>query len=462
MTTAEIARRFEHNARLDAAGQADAARQGYLSILSDAPDHAGTLNSLGSLLCRTGYRSAGRTAYAQAAARHPDQPAGHVNLANLLREDGDLAAARRHYQAALACAPGCPEAHQGLGNIYADLGQTDLAERHWRDGYRDRVFTPWPYRGQGTPVRVLLLISVAGGNIPVRPLLDDRVFAVVAVAMEFYRPSMPLPPHELVFNAIGDADFCGRALQAAPELVARNMAPVVNAPAAVLATRRMENARRLSHPPYVVTPRMMRLPRAGLARPGGEEALARHGFGFPVLLRAPGFHTGRHFVRVAAAPGLAAAASALPGAELLVIEPLVGRGADGKARKCRVMIIGGQLYPLHLAISAEWKVHYFTAQMEASATYREEERRFLADMPGYLGPHAMAGLAWIADRLGLEYGGIDFAVGDAGEVQVFEANATMALVPPPADKMWDYRRAAFDAALGAAARMLLRHAGVRT
>jgi hypothetical protein len=164
-------------------------------------------------------------------------------------------------------------------------------------------------------------------------------------------------------------------------------------------------------------------------------------------------------VRVAAAPDLAAAASALPGQEVLVIEPLVGRGGDGNARKCRVMIIDGQLYPLHLAISAEWKVHYFTAQMAGSAAHREEERRFLADMPGYLGPRAMAGLAWIAETLALDYGGIDFAIGDAGEVQLFEANATMAIVPPPPDPLWEYRRAACDAALTAAASMLLRRAG---
>lgn len=452
-------RGFERAAMLDAAGHADAARQGYLAILFDAPDHAATLNALGSLLCRTGYRSAGRTAYAQAAACHPDQPAGHVNLAHLLREDGDLAAARHHYEVAIDCAPGCPEAHQGLGNIFADLGQTALAERHWQAGYRDRVFTPWPYRGQGAPVRVLLLTSVTGGNIPVRPLLDDRVFAVVSVAMEFYRPCMPLPPHDLVVNAIGDADFCRRALRAVARLLARATAPVINPAAAVLATGRMENARRLSRPPCVVTPRMERLPRATLTRPGGSETVIRRGFAFPVLLRAPGFHTGQHFVRVAAAPDLAAAASALPGQEVLVIEPLVGRGGDGNARKCRVMIIDGQLYPLHLAISAEWKVHYFTAQMAGFAAHREEERRFLADMPGYLGPRAMAGLAWIAETLALDYGGIDFAIGDAGEVQLFEANATMAIVPPPPDPLWEYRRAACDAALTAAASMLLRRAG---
>ena len=54
---------------------------------------------------------------------------------------------------------------------------------------------------------------------------------------------------------------------------------------------------------------------------------------------------------------------------------------DGMARKYRVMFIGGVAYPLHLAISADWKVHYFTAAMAADPAFRAEERRFLDDMP---------------------------------------------------------------------------------
>nr|WP_294546167.1 hypothetical protein [uncultured Rhodopila sp.] len=76
------------------------------------------------------------------------------------------------------------------------------------------------------------------------------------------------------------------------------------------------------------------------------------------------------------------AAASLPGDNWLAIEDL---GADGAARKYRVMIIDGVLYPLHPAISADWKVHYFATGMEAHAAHREEERRFLDNMPGVPG-----------------------------------------------------------------------------
>jgi hypothetical protein len=139
---------------------------------------------------------------------------------------------------------------------------------------------------------------------------------------------------------------------------------------------------------------------------------------------------------------------------LTAIQYLDARGADGKFRKYRVMMIGGWLYPLHLAISTHWKIHYVTAEMTQDAQHRTEEERFLRDMPGVLGPIAMAALADIQDALGLDYAGIDFSLSPTGEVLLFEANATMTVVPPGPDKRWDYRRAAIQRVEDAVRKML--------
>jgi len=138
-----------------------------------------------------------------------------------------------------------------------------------------------------------------------------------------------------------------------------------------------------------------------------------------MLLRAPGFHTGRHFVRVADAQELAGAARALPGRDLWAIEPLDARGADGKFRKYRVMWVAGRLYPLHLAVASHWKVHYFTAEMADTSAHRREDQAFLADMAAVVGARGMAALERIAAALGLDYGGIDFGLGPAGEILFF-------------------------------------------
>jgi glutathione synthase/RimK-type ligase-like ATP-grasp enzyme len=67
----------------------------------------------------------------------------------------------------------------------------------------------------------------------------------------------------------------------------------------------------------------------------------------------------------------------------------------------------------------------------------------------------MAALERINATLDLDYCGIDFAVNAAGDILVFEANATMVMVPLSADAKWDYRRPAFDKVFSAVHTMLM-------
>jgi glutathione synthase/RimK-type ligase-like ATP-grasp enzyme len=412
------------------------------------------------LLYTTGYRTAARSAYTEAIARHPDHPMAHVNLGNIFLEAGDLAAAREHYEAALALDAQFAEAHQGLGNLLAELGHEEAAARHQRLGLRDYRATELPYRGEAEPVQVLLLVSGRRGDVPIRHLLDDKVFRTFVVLPNVFDMEAPLPPHDIVINAIGDADSCALALDRAVKLMERTFAPVINPPAAVLRTGRAANSRRLSEIPGVVAPVIVNLPRAVLGSAGAIDALENSRLRFPLLLRAPGFHNGANFLRVENAGALEAAVSELPGDELTAIQYLDARGADGKYRKYRVMMIGGWLYPLHLAISSHWKIHYVTADMAEDAQHRAEEEKFLRNMPAVLGPLAMAALADIQDELGLDYAGIDFGLSAAGEVLLFEANATMTVVPPGQDHRWDYRRAAIQRVEDAVRKMLAGQAQV--
>ena len=204
-----------------------------------------------------------------------------------------------------------------------------------------------------------------------------------------------------------------------------------------------------------MTPLTVTLPRELLAGPDAASTLERHGFHFPLLVRAPGFHTGRHFVKADSPGDLSGAIADLPGAELTVIEFLNARGEDGKVRKYRVMMIDGTLYPLHLAISNHWKIHYFSADMAEEAANRAEDAAFLEDRPRVLGSPAMNALAGIQATLGLDYAGVDFGLSPSGEVLLFEANATMVVNPPPPGEQWAYRRPAVERIFEAVRQMLL-------
>lgn len=449
-----IALRFDRACLLNEMGRIEDAKQAYLDVLTRCPSHVGALNNLGTLLYFTGYRTAARSAYTEAIRQHPEEPMAHVNLGNMFLEAGELTAAREHYESALAINPQFAEAHQGLGNLLAELGEEDAAARHQRLGHWHHRATELPYRGEAEPVSVLLLTSGRRGDVPIRHLLDDKIFRTFVVLPNVYDPEGPLPEHQVVFNAIGDADLCKQALDRAVTLMDRTFAPVINSPAAVLGTGRATNARRLGLIPGVIAPRIANFSRESLT----AECLTRRGFGFPLLLRAPGFHNGRHFLRVEGADQVASALAELPGDELTAIQFLDARGADGCYRKYRVMMIGGWLYPLHLAISANWKIHYVTADMADNAAHRAEEAEFLADMRGVLGSRAVAALGEIQDVLGLDYAGIDFGVNARGDVLLFEANATMTVLPPDRDRRWDYRREAVQRVEDAVRKMLIEKA----
>lgn len=438
---------------LMAAGDDTAAKQAYVEILHRDPTHFAALNELAALAHAGGYRSAARRAYLQAVEHHPDNPIGRINLANLLLEAGEAAEAKLQLQAVLALDPDLAEAHQSLGRVLAELGD-DAAEQHWRKGFARHAIVTRPYRGSGTGIRLLLLVAARGGNIPTQQWIDDRTFTITAVYCDFHEAAQPLPPEltapfDAILNAIGDADICDDALAGAERLLARiPHPPAINLPARVRQTGRAAIASRLAGLAGVIAPE--------IRETTGTALLAATDLQFPLLLRKPGFHTGRHFHYVEDSAGLRTAIAELPPGDLLAIRYLDARGPDGMARKYRVMFVDGVAYPLHLAISRNWKVHYFTADMAANPAHRAEEERFLKDMPAVLGPRAMQALAAIQSALGLDYAGIDFALSADGSLLLFEANATMVINPPEPDPIWDYRRSAINRVLAAAKDMLLR------
>ncbi len=446
----DIAETLARARSLVAKGEDESAKAQYIAILGRDPTHFAALNELGALAYASGHRSAARTAYAQAVQCHPREKVARVNLANLLIEDGELDAALAHYRVALDIDPDFAPAHQGMARALSELGDEEAAAPHWRKGFTGHAIVAKRYRGVGKGVAVLLLVSARGGNIPTEQWLDDRIFAVTALYADYHDTTQPLPSHDVVLNAIGDADFCGPALARAKEILVRTKAPVVNSPNLVEVTGRAANAKRLASIDGVIAPAIDVLSKSAIS--------IADDLRFPFLLRAPGFHTGQHFYRVEDRDGLAAIVARLPGNDFLVIQYLDARGADGRARKYRVMIVDGALYPLHLAISDDWKVHYFTSAMAGDAAHRREEQLFLDDMPAVLGARAMKGLTEIGRVLGLDYGGVDFGIGPDGSVLLFEANATMVINPPDPDPIWDYRRPAIARVLHAARHMVLARA----
>jgi tetratricopeptide (TPR) repeat protein len=435
----EIAFLFGRACCLEDLGRIDDALQAYIRVLDRQPTHFGALTNLGSLLFERG-----RAAVAQ------------VNLGHLHAGAGDVEAALAAYQTALQVKPDFLHAHLGLAAVHTSLDDPERAQQHLDRAYAEPKAWSLPYRGSAPPLQVLLLVSALGGDMVTNLFFDDEVVQKCVLLADSVRGALSIPPYHVLFNAIGDADRSRASLERAVAIAEASPAAIINDPAAVLQTGRVETMRRLRGLDGVRAPRTERIARAALT----ADALRGRGFVFPLLLRSPGHHSGDHFAVVTSPDELDEIAATLPGRELLAIEYLDARGADGDVRKYRVVAVDGKLFPVHLAIAPQWKVHYFSAAMADRPDHRAEEAAFLEDMPAVVGEQGMRALEAICAAMGLDYAGVDFGLArdGTGTILVFEANATMAVYPPDAGASWGFRRRAVDRVIAAVREMLVTRA----
>lgn len=366
---------------------------------------------------------------------HPRSIVARVNLGYMLFAGGNFEAARDTYQSAVDLDPKCVQAYHGLSSAAYALGDEERSRDFFDRACRLAPVRRQAYRGAARPKNVLLLCSASIANLNAYALIDDREFAVTTAFVEYADPRT-LRGHDVVFNAISEPERANSALDCAESFVAVLGMPVVNAPASVRAATRENNAARLAGIGGAVVPAVRRVAKAALAAGDLPSAMA-----YPAIVRAIGHHDGRYMVRVESSQEAVARAAELPGDELFLIEFVDVRSPDGNVRKYRATIVGDELYPLHLAVSERWKVHYVTSDMEDSADNRAEDARFLADPHAVLGDRVLRALHAVRETLRLDYGGIDFAIDRDGNAVIFEANASMYVPPVPTDPKWEYRRA---------------------
>jgi len=166
---------------LETNGDTDGAQRAYVGLLAEDPKHFLTLMSLGRLLAVRQNIRAARTVFAQAVAAHPQEAAAHAALASLLVDAGDRAGARAAFERALAIEPEHREAHRGLAILAEREGDHVRAQRHWRAGFPDGRLATTPGTPPGPHVRVLLVASAIGGNIPLAHVLDPAYFTLTTL-----------------------------------------------------------------------------------------------------------------------------------------------------------------------------------------------------------------------------------------------------------------------------------------
>jgi tetratricopeptide (TPR) repeat protein len=353
---------------------------------------------------------------------------------------GQFKPASKWYRLALMLDPDLAVANQNLALMLRHDGFWREADYHYERSYRRQSLFIDPAE---TPLRsILILCSARPGSVPFDYLIpqtrNTRLKWVIA-----YSADRELPPYDIVFNAIGDADIARHSRAEVDNFLALNDKPLLNRPERVALTTRDHIGALLNGIEGIYVPAVARWNRLNdSTKPETESEpeanahqqiaalIAEQAMTYPVIVRPVGGHGGEGVVLLESPQDTAAVATS---DETYLISYCEYRSNDGYFRKYRVIFVDRKPYPYHLAISPEWLAHYDTADMLNPGWKLLEEAGFLGDPIAVLGQAGWDALEAIAQRIDLDYCGIDFSVLPDGRLVIFEANATM-LVHPESDQ----------------------------
>jgi tetratricopeptide (TPR) repeat protein len=425
------------------------------------PDASIAHNNLGNVLCDLGQPAKAETSYRRALALNPRYLEALINLGSVLIDLGRWDEAKSTYRMAIQVHPHSGIPYNALGrllsrltmddqeaeaclrqaialnaydaNTYIELGnvlmrkrRTDDALAMFRHAQELQPLITWPANQGKAEFSAVFLDTPMGGSTPVKYLAGrscyDRHFHSVL-------PDTPAnfdllrDKADVVFNMICNADDGADSLARALDLVEHIGRPTINHPRLIMETTRENVARRLAGIPCCVVPRTIKV--AGLALSDAISGQSFSEFRPPFLARVAGTHGGDDFEKFDNWSEVADFVSKTLDADYYLIEYINYQSVDGFFRKYRVIFIDGELFPYHLAIHDEWKVHHFRTDMENHEWMRKEEEQFLKCMASVFNIDHRNALRAIAKATGLDYGGIDFGLDRDERIVVFEANAAM-------------------------------------
>ena len=288
--------------------------------------------------------------------------------------------------------------------------------------------------GAGFTVLAFVTTGDFMANTPIDFLLADRDVTLILHYVDAEIDNLDdLPPHDLAFLAVAEAPDNAPVLARMEQLLSAHPAPVMNGRASRIAQMTREGVSdALRGIPGLLVPQVERLTRNTLlSRP----------IDAPVLLRPLGSHAGAGLARIDTA-NEAADWLEDTGARVLTLTPFVDyRDAEGWFVKTRIALIGGVPFASHMAVSRHWMVHYLNAGMTDHADRRAREAAWMADFPAFIRRHS-ATLTGIADRLGLDYLGLDCAEMPDGRLVLFEADVAMIVHDLDDEGLFPYKKPA--------------------
>jgi hypothetical protein len=302
-----------------------------------------------------------------------------------------------------------------------------------------------------TVITMHLCVVVSAGdfmaNTPLEILLEDSDILLHLVYVTDDRPlpaADELPKHDALFVAIAQSDQNMALLQAVNVAIASWPCPVLNLPDRIALLSRNQVGVCLQGIPNISMPSTERLDRQVLEEIAHQTIALEHSLAsgvYPIIVRPVDSHAGHGLEKIEDATALRFYLQEHASSEFYISRFIDYRGQDGLFRKYRIVLIDGQSFICHLAISENWMIHYLNAGMAESAEKRAEEAAVMAAFDtDFAIKHAQA-LSVINERIGLNYLGIDCGETLDGQLLIFEVDSCMMVHALDSMELFPYKQA---------------------
>ncbi len=270
---------------------------------------------------------------------------------------------------------------------------------------------------------VRLLAILSPGDLAQNNVLEFLIEeSDITLDMLYVAPDLPLPAtlpdHDLAMVAICETDRNRPLLKHIEALANSWPRPLLCAPGRIARLSRDGACRLLQSAPGIVVPPTRRVDRQAVAALGQDAA-------FPLIARPVDSQKGLGLMKLDDPDAVEEYLKSRPENAFYIAPYVDYRGPDGQFRKYRIVLIDQRPYVCHMAISDSWVVHYMSAGMLESAAKRAEEARFFETFDDEFARRHRHALASIAQRLELEYVGIDCGETPDGELLIFEVDSGM-------------------------------------
>ncbi|MDX1927511.1 MAG: hypothetical protein SFV81_13400 [Pirellulaceae bacterium] len=280
------------------------------------------------------------------------------------------------------------------------------------------------YQFQSNPpspsIRLLAIMGPGEvmANTPIEFLVEAGDVALELLYLgEGVPPPKQIPEHDVAFVAVCESDQSQPLLQQLHDVMQHWPRPFINSPASIARLSRDSVSRVLARGAGYVASDAQRLAREEVHN------LANVEDSFPCIARPLDSHAGHGLAKLDTAWDLERYMRAQQSAEFYVAPFVDYRSPDGWFRKYRIVVIDGQPFASHMAISQKWMVHYLNADMLQNEKNRAEEAHFMETFDTNFASKHFVALQEIDRIVGLDYYSLDCGETQDGRLLIFEVDS---------------------------------------